>query len=112
MQAIAQEMKRSGFLKPGTIPEDLAKTAWLDLPGVTDEWVKGLKVEKVAGGGPVPRLSGRAFARIFERGPMCDDGGGGLGCCDELGRGLMRLEGEWAQVRPLALDCRLRPLGG
>ncbi len=112
VKAVALEMKKSGFLKPGTDPKDLAEKAWLDLPGVTDEWVKGLKVEKVAGGGPVPVLHGAAFARIFERGPMCDDGGGCLGCCDELGRGLMRLEGEWASVRPLALDCKLRPIGG
>jgi NitT/TauT family transport system substrate-binding protein len=112
VRAVALEMKKSGFLKPGTDPEALAKTAWLDLEGVTDEWVKGLKVEKIAGGGPVPLLTGAAFARVFERGPMCDDGGGCLGCCDELGRGLMQLEGEWALVRPLALDCKLRPIGG
>jgi NitT/TauT family transport system substrate-binding protein len=112
VRAVAREMKKSGFLRASTDAEALAEKAWLDLPGVTDEWVKGLKVEKVAGGGPVPELRGAAFAAIFEKGPMCDDGGGCLGCCDELGRGLLPLTGEWALVRPLKLDCRLRPVGG
>ena len=112
IRAIAIELKKSGFLRPSTDPEALAKKAWMDLPGVTDEWVNGLKVDKVAGGGPIPKLSGAAFAKIFERGPMCDDGGGCLGCCDELGRGLVPLTGEWAQVRPLNLDRELNPRGG
>jgi len=51
VREISLEMKKSGFLKSGTDPEELAKNAWLDLDGVTDEWIKGLKVEKVAGGG-------------------------------------------------------------
>jgi NitT/TauT family transport system substrate-binding protein len=108
----AKEMKRSGFLKESTDPEELARKAWLDLDGVTDEWVKGLKVEKVSGGGPVPELKGAEFAAIFSRGPMCDDGGGCMGCCDELGRGLMPLTGPWALVRPLRLDRELNPEGG
>jgi NitT/TauT family transport system substrate-binding protein len=109
--AIAKEMKQSGFLRAITDPDELAKKAWLDLPGVTDEWVKGLKVEKVAGGGPIPELRGAAFAAIFNRGAMCDDGGG-LGCCDEGGQGLLPLAGAWAQVHPLRLDRDLNPLGG
>jgi NitT/TauT family transport system substrate-binding protein len=62
---IAQEMKKAGFLKPSTDPAELAKQAWADLPGVTDEWVQGLKVEKVAGGGTPPALSPAAFAALF-----------------------------------------------
>jgi NitT/TauT family transport system substrate-binding protein len=46
------EMKQIGFLKPTTSPEELAKTAFAPLPGVTDEWINNLQVEKVAGGGP------------------------------------------------------------
>ena len=111
VREISLEMKKSGFLKSGTDPEELAKNAWLDLDGVTDEWIKGLKVEKVAGGGPVPILTGRAFAAIFDRGPLCDDSGG-MGCCDELGRGLLPMTGEWALVRPTRLDRRLNPEGG
>src|SRR5262249_46841321 len=39
VQAVAREMKQSGFLRAATDPGKLAQTAWLDLPGVTDEWV-------------------------------------------------------------------------
>ncbi len=76
---VVQEMKKAGFLKPSTDPEELAKQAWADLPGVTDEWIQGLKVEKVAGGGTPPPLSPAAFAAMF--GP-----GGSVfrlqSCCD------------------------------
>jgi NitT/TauT family transport system substrate-binding protein len=47
----ATEMKKCGLLKPSTVPEDLSKLAFVALPGVTDEWIKNLQVEKVAGGG-------------------------------------------------------------
>ena len=61
----AKEMKTAGLLNPSTDPAELAKRAWLDLDGVTDEWVKGLKVEKVAGGGPPPALDGAPLAALF-----------------------------------------------
>jgi NitT/TauT family transport system substrate-binding protein len=32
---------------------------------VTDEWVRGIKVEKVAGGGRPPLLEPAAFAALF-----------------------------------------------
>jgi NitT/TauT family transport system substrate-binding protein len=44
------EMKKLGMLKPSTVPEDLAKIAFVPLPGVSDEWINNLQVEKVAGG--------------------------------------------------------------
>ena len=47
----AADMKRAGLLKPETDPEELAKKIWLDLDGVTDDWVNGLKVEKTAAAG-------------------------------------------------------------
>jgi NitT/TauT family transport system substrate-binding protein len=50
----AQEMKAIGLLDSSTDPAELAKRAWLDLDGVTDEWISGLQVEAVAGGGPPP----------------------------------------------------------
>lgn len=50
----AKEMKAIGLLDAVTDPEELARRAWLDLDGVTDEWVSGLRVESIAGGGPVP----------------------------------------------------------
>jgi len=106
---ICLEMQKSGFLKPGTDPEKLAANSWLDLDGVNDDWVKGLKVEKVAGGGPVPKLNGAAFAAIFDRATVCDDC---RGCCDELGRGLLPLGGKWAFIQPTRLDRKLNPEGG
>jgi NitT/TauT family transport system substrate-binding protein len=51
----AQEMKAIGLLNPSTDPAELARRAWLDLDGVSDDWIKGLKVERVAGGGPPSR---------------------------------------------------------
>jgi NitT/TauT family transport system substrate-binding protein len=62
----AKEMKEAGLLKPSTDPEELVKRAWLDLDGVTDEWVNNLKVEKVADGGPVRLLEPAQFAALFE----------------------------------------------
>ncbi len=37
---VAKEMKAADFLSPNTDPEELAKRAWLDLEGVTDEWIQ------------------------------------------------------------------------
>jgi NitT/TauT family transport system substrate-binding protein len=48
----AGEMKAAGLLNPSTNPSELAARAWLDLEGVNDDWIGGLKVESVAGGGP------------------------------------------------------------
>jgi NitT/TauT family transport system substrate-binding protein len=47
----AAEMKTAGLLKSDTNPSELAARAWLDLDGVSDDWIKELKVESVAGGG-------------------------------------------------------------
>jgi NitT/TauT family transport system substrate-binding protein len=44
------EMKVAGMLSPSTDVEALAKKAFVHLEGVTDEWIKSLPVEKVAGG--------------------------------------------------------------
>jgi NitT/TauT family transport system substrate-binding protein len=71
----AAEMKKAGLLKDSTDPEELAKRAWLDLDGVTDEWVNGLEVEKVAGGGRPKLLDPAGFAALFEDRKTCCD------CC-------------------------------
>ena len=68
----AEEMKKAGLLKPDTDPAELAKRAWLDLEGVTDEWVNNLKVEKVAGGGRPELLSPVQFVALFEANNDCD----------------------------------------
>jgi NitT/TauT family transport system substrate-binding protein len=67
----AKEMKIAGLLKPATDPEALARRAWLDLDGVTDEWIAGLKVEKVAGGGPAKLLLPSQFVALFESNDDC-----------------------------------------
>jgi len=99
----ALEMKKSGFLKNDTDPEELAKKAWLDLDGVTDDWVKSLTVQKVAGGGRPAKLGPADFAALFT-GDLCCQGGACLGCCGDAGEILLPMTGEWALVRPVRLD--------
>jgi NitT/TauT family transport system substrate-binding protein len=71
----ASEMKMAGLLKQSTDPVGLARRAWLDLDGVTDDWVNSLKVRKVSGGGPPRLLAPAAFAALFDgRSSSC-------GCC-------------------------------
>jgi NitT/TauT family transport system substrate-binding protein len=104
LDRIAEEMHKSGFLKASTDPKQLAKAAWMDLPGVTDAWLKSLKVEKVAGGGNPPRLDPLAFAKLFQ-GNNCCEGGQCLGCCGDLDRGLFPLTTTvWARFVPEQLD--------
>jgi NitT/TauT family transport system substrate-binding protein len=69
--AAAKEMKTAGLLKPSTDPERLAKRAFLDLEGVTDQWVENLKVEKVIGGGRVRLLPPTEFVVLFESNKDC-----------------------------------------
>jgi NitT/TauT family transport system substrate-binding protein len=67
----ATEMKKAGLLKDTTDPAELGKRAWLDLDGVTDDWIKDLKVEKVAGGGRPKLLDPTEFAALFEHRKSC-----------------------------------------
>jgi NitT/TauT family transport system substrate-binding protein len=101
-------MKSAGFLKKDTDPVELAKRAWLDLDGVTDDWVKSLHVEKVAGGGLPAKLSPADFAALFN-GETCCQQGACLCCCGDSGGDLLPMTGEWASVRPLRLDLALNP---
>jgi NitT/TauT family transport system substrate-binding protein len=61
----AADMKKAGLLKTQIDAEELTRRAWLDLEGVSDEWIKELKVEKVADGGPAPRLSRAEYAALL-----------------------------------------------
>jgi NitT/TauT family transport system substrate-binding protein len=83
----SREMKEIKLLDPTTDPQALAKKAWMDLEGVDDAWVKGLKVESIAGGGQPPELKGAALAALFAdaRGlrVSCDD------CCIEGPDGML-----------------------
>lgn len=103
----ALEMKKAGFLKKDTDAEELAQKAWLDLDGVTDDWVKRLQVEKVAGGARPAKLSPADFAALFKGEVCCQEGACPGCCCGDSGEGLLSLTGEWAQVRPRQLDLDL-----
>ena len=46
----ARDMKTAGMLSPHTDVDELARKAFVQLPGVTDEWLKNLPVEKLADG--------------------------------------------------------------
>lgn len=63
----AHEMKKAGLLNSSTDPDELAKRAWTDLEGVSDEWIKGLKVEQIAGGGRPPALDAAYLAALALR---------------------------------------------
>ena len=103
VQTAAQEMKKAGFLNKDTDPQELAKKAWLDLDGVTDDWIQSVSVEKVAGGGRPPKLSPADFAALFNRDHCCQ-GGACLGCCGDSGESRLTLTDEWARVRPVHLE--------
>jgi NitT/TauT family transport system substrate-binding protein len=108
VRTAALEMKKAGFLRKDVDPEELAKKAWLDLDGVTDEWIKSLKVEKVAGGGRPPKLGPVELAALFHNAPCCQ-GGVCLGCCGDSGESLLPMIEEWTSVRPHHLDLDLKP---
>jgi NitT/TauT family transport system substrate-binding protein len=62
----AEAMQQGGFLKRSSDPQELVQRAWLDLDGVTDDWIKGVSVQKVAGGGRPRDLGVAGFAALFE----------------------------------------------
>jgi len=62
-----REMKVAKMLSPETDTEALAKRAFMHLPGVTDEWIKTLEVEKVAGGQVSPNQDIRLIAELIEK---------------------------------------------
>ena len=63
----AKEMREAKMLAPTTDTDALAKKAFQHLDGVTDEWIKGLKVEKVAGGQIDPNEDIRLYASLIQR---------------------------------------------
>jgi NitT/TauT family transport system substrate-binding protein len=50
VNSAAAEMKKAGMLNPMTDISRLVKSAIVHLEGVSDEWLQGLRVDKVAGG--------------------------------------------------------------
>jgi NitT/TauT family transport system substrate-binding protein len=73
VRSAGREMKVAKMLAPETDTEALAKRAFMRLPGVTDEWIKTLEVEKVAGGQISPNQDIRLMAELIQkdRGDSC-----------------------------------------
>jgi hypothetical protein len=63
----AKEMRKAKMLSPTTDTDALAKRAFQHLPGVTDEWIKTVKVEKVPGGQIDPNQDIRLYAELILR---------------------------------------------
>jgi NitT/TauT family transport system substrate-binding protein len=64
----AEEMKVAGMLNPSTDVNVLAKKAFAHLEGVTDGWVEGLPIEKLAGGEIPPDQPMRLAAELATQG--------------------------------------------
>jgi NitT/TauT family transport system substrate-binding protein len=65
------EMKRAGMLSATTDPEDLARRGFVELEGVSDDWLKTLQVEKVANGQVTPEWIRHQFARLDPKDVFC-----------------------------------------
>src|SRR5260370_18061634 len=62
-----REMKVAKMRSPETDTEALAKRAFMHLDGVTDEWIKSLEVEKIAGGQVSPDDDIRLIAELVRK---------------------------------------------
>jgi NitT/TauT family transport system substrate-binding protein len=65
------EMKTAGMLSPTTDVEDLARRAFVQLEGVSDQWLETLPVEKVAGGQLPPAWKLRQYAMFNPADVLC-----------------------------------------
>jgi len=63
----AKEMREAKMLSPTTDTDALAKRALQHLKGVTDEWIKTVRVEKVPGGQVDPNEDIRLYAELLQR---------------------------------------------
>jgi NitT/TauT family transport system substrate-binding protein len=63
----AKEMREAKMLSPTTDTDALAKRAFQHLDGVTDEWIKTVRVEKVPGGQVDPNEDIRMYAELIQR---------------------------------------------
>jgi len=78
VKSAALEMKKAGMLTTATDVEDLARRAFVHLDGVSDDWLKSLQVEQVAGGQLPPDEDERLRAELAQTAgdPWC-----GFVCC-------------------------------
>src|SRR5882672_8708605 len=67
LYSAAKEMRAAKMLSPDTDTDALAKRAFQHLEGVTDEWIKSVKVEKVPGGQVDPNEDIRLYAALLQR---------------------------------------------
>lgn len=75
VEQAAVDMQKAKLLGASTDPAVLARRAWLDLDGVSDEWVTAQVVERVGGGRP-RLLPAAQFAGLF-----APKGSGACPCC-------------------------------
>ena len=80
VKTAAIAMKRDGMLSPSTDVDELARRAFVHLPGVTDEWINSLQVEKVAGGQLPPDENQRLLAEL-SHGPATATEYEDMSCC-------------------------------
>ena len=80
VKTAAIAMKQDGMLSPSTDVDELVKRAFVHLPGVTDEWIDSLQVEKVADGQLPPDENQRLLAELA-RGHINVTEYGDLSCC-------------------------------
>jgi NitT/TauT family transport system substrate-binding protein len=73
VKSAAAEMRIAKMLSPNTDPVDLAKRAFVHLDGVSDEWLKTVEVEKVAGGQMPADFDLKQYAAILhsDQVPSC-----------------------------------------
>jgi len=67
LYSAAKEMRVAKMLAPNTDTDALAKKAFQHLDGVTDEWIKTIQVEKVAGGQVDPNQDIRLYAELLQK---------------------------------------------
>ena len=67
LYSAAKEMREAKMLSPTTDTDALAKRAFQHLEGVTDEWIKTVKVEKVPGGQVDPNEDIRLYAELLQK---------------------------------------------
>jgi NitT/TauT family transport system substrate-binding protein len=78
VKSAAIAMQKAGMLSPATDVQALAQRAFVHLDGVSDEWIKSLQVEKVAGGQLPPDEDIRLRIELATSGdPWCGDS-----CCN------------------------------
>jgi NitT/TauT family transport system substrate-binding protein len=65
----ASEMQKAGMLRSDTDLEELVARSFVSLEGVTDEWLKTLEVERVAGGQVTPMWMARQYAKYMKMNP-------------------------------------------